>query len=110
MNTQAAKRMLATCTCAALLAGASPAWAEGVASRDDGVGMVADLLLVRPVSLVGSVLGAAVFLVSLPFTLTTQSTDEAARELLGKPLEYTFYRPLGDFDHCGADRRGCGSF
>lgn len=75
-----------------------------------GAEMMADMLLVRPISLVGSAVGAALFIVTLPFTLPTQSTDEAARELLGKPLEYTFNRPLGDFDHCNATRRGCGDF
>lgn len=110
MKTRGTRRALAAFICAALVGGVSPAWAEESSSSSDGVSMVADLLLVRPISLVGSALGAAVFLVSLPFTLTTQSTDEAARELVGKPLEYTFYRPLGDFDHCGANRRGCGGF
>ncbi|MBL8438444.1 MAG: hypothetical protein JNM61_09620 [Zoogloeaceae bacterium] len=110
------RRAVAGMCCVVLLAGTAPAMAqEGDMTayprgNADATDMMADILIVRPISVVGSVLGAALFIVTLPFTLTTQSTDEAARELLGKPLEYTFNRPLGDFDHCGAARHGCGSF
>lgn len=104
------RRAIAAVSCVALLAGSTPALAENISTTDDGAAMLGDLFIVRPISLVGSILGAAVWIVTLPFTLTTQSTDEAARELLGKPLEYTFNRPLGDFDHCGHERRACGDF
>jgi hypothetical protein len=110
MMNRSFRRALVAVSCAALLAGSAPAMADDVSTRDDGANMLADIFLVRPIALAGSILGAAVFVVTLPFTLTTQSADEAARELVGKPLEYTFNRPLGDFDHCGAERRGCGNF
>jgi hypothetical protein len=93
-----------------MVAGTAPAMADEYYATDaDGASMLADLFIVRPLSLVGSVLGAATFIVTLPFTLTTQSADEAATQLVGKPFEYTFNRPLGDFDHCGTDGRSCGS-
>ena len=113
MTTHKLKHALAAVSCVALLAAGSPALAGGdeyPSYGESGTGMAADLLLVRPISLVGAIVGAAVFVVTLPFTLTTQSTDEAARELLGKPLEYIFNRPLGDFDHCGATRHACGNY
>ena len=75
---------------------------------DRGADMAADLVLVRPLSLVGTVLGTVGFVVSLPFTLPTGSADEAARALVARPFEYTFNRPLGDFERCGADRHRCG--
>jgi len=75
---------------------------------DRGSDMAADLLIVRPLGIVGTVIGAGLFVVSLPFTLPTGSTGEAAREMVGEPFEYTFNRPLGDFNHCGADRHPCG--
>lgn len=108
--TQTFKRALVAVSCAALFAAGTPALAgdDYPSFGESGTSMAADLFLVRPISLVGSIVGAAVFVVTLPFTLTTQSTDEAAKELLGKPLEYTFNRPLGDFDHCGARRHACG--
>lgn len=71
--------------------------------------MTADLLIVRPLGFVGTVLGATVFVVALPFTLPSGSVGDAAHELVGKPFEYTFNRPLGDFHRCGADRHPCGS-
>jgi hypothetical protein len=110
MSKHTFRRALVALSCVALVAGSTPALAENIATSDDGAAMLGDLFIVRPISLVGSILGAAVWIVTLPFTLTTQSTDEAARELLGKPLEYTFNRPLGDFDHCGHERRACGDF
>jgi len=54
------------------------------------------------------VVGAAIFVVTLPSTLPTQSADEAGRALVARPFEYAFNRPLGDFDHCGAERHACG--
>ncbi|MCC4115485.1 hypothetical protein LLG90_09000 [Aromatoleum toluclasticum] len=80
----------------------------GTVTGDRAGDMTADLLLVRPLGLVGTVIGAAVFVVALPFTLPTGSAGDAAHELVGKPFEYTFNRPLGDFHYCGADRHPCG--
>ena len=73
----------------------------------NGGEMMIDLLLVRPISLIGSVLGTAGFIVSLPFTVPTQSAGDAAQTLVSDPFTYTFNRPLGDFDNCGADRQPC---
>jgi hypothetical protein len=85
------------------------ATAEDSYFRDvDSGAMAADLIFVRPFSLVASVLGAAIFVVALPFTLPSGSADEAGRALVTRPLEYTFNRRLGDFDHCAATRHACG--
>jgi branched-subunit amino acid ABC-type transport system permease component len=110
MLNQILRRSLAAASCVALLAGSAPALAEALYPGDTGANMLADLFIVRPLGVVGSVLGAAAFVVTLPFTLPTQSADKAARELVGKPFEYTLNRPLGDFDHCGAQRHACGNF
>lgn len=110
MSKHTFRRALVAVSCVALVAGSTPALAENVITHDDGASMMADLFLVRPISVVGSALGLAVWIVTLPFTLPTQSADEAGRELVGKPFEYTFNRPLGDFDHCGATRHPCGDF
>ncbi len=55
----------------------------------------ADLLVARPGGLAATVLGAAVFVVGLPFTLLNGSTGEAAQKLVVEPAQYTFTRPLG---------------
>ena len=110
MTTHTLRRALVAVSCVALLAGTAPAMADDYASPGDaGADMLADIFIVRPISLVGSILGAAVFVVTLPFTLITQSTGDAAKELLANPLEYTFNRPLGDFERCGAGRHPCGN-
>ena len=66
--------------------------------------MSADLLLIRPLSLVATVVGTAVFVVSLPFSLLGQNTEDAAQQLVVRPGEYTFVRPLGDFQDALAAR------
>ncbi|MEZ5502071.1 MAG: hypothetical protein R3E50_05210 [Halioglobus sp.] len=57
--------------------------------------MVGDLLVARPIGAVLTVGGAAVWLVSLPFTLMAGSASEAAGTLIGGPAEATFVRCLG---------------
>lgn len=93
-----------------LLSASIPTSAQqpGTVTGDRGSDMTADLLIVRPLGIVGTVIGAVAFVISLPFTLPTGSAGDAAHEMVGKPFEYTFNRPLGDFHHCGADRHSCG--
>ena len=54
--------------------------------------------VVRPLSLAGTVLGGAMYVITWPFAkLGKTDTAEAKRHLLDKPYEATFKRPLGDF-------------
>ena len=55
-----------------------------------------DLLVMRPVMMVATVAGAATFLVSLPFSALGGNVGESAQTLVKEPIQYTFYRPLGD--------------
>ena len=57
--------------------------------------MVGDLFVARPVGLVMTVGGAAVWVVSLPFTLLAGHAGEAAETLIMGPGETTFMRCLG---------------
>lgn len=57
--------------------------------------MTGDLLIARPVGLVATVAGAAVFLVSLPFTAMGGNMSEAADTLVVGPARTTFVRCLG---------------
>lgn len=77
--------------------------------------MVGDLLVARPVGLVMTAGGAAVWLVSLPFTLLSGHVAEAAETLVIGPGEATFVRCLGcrnpgytnkDVDRVRAAREG----
>lgn len=57
--------------------------------------MAGDLIAVRPLGLVATILGAATFLVALPFTIPSGSVGSSAKVLIGEPFQYTFTRPLG---------------
>ncbi len=58
--------------------------------------MAVDLLVVRPVSLVGSVLGLGLFVIDLPFSvLRGEPPKESAQRFVVEPLRYTFARDLG---------------
>ena len=71
----------------------SPAQEESVKAGK----MVADVLLVRPLSLASTVLGTAAFAVALPFSILGGNVKESARKLVLEPAKFTFARPLGDF-------------
>ena len=53
---------------------------------------------VRILSLGLSVVSTAFFIVALPFTLSSGSTGDAWETLVEEPFEFTFIRPLGQFD------------
>jgi hypothetical protein len=59
--------------------------------------MAFDALVVRPLSFAGTVLGSALFVVSLPFSALGGNVDGAGHRLVVEPGEFTFERPLGDF-------------
>ncbi len=59
--------------------------------------MVVDALLVRPLGLIAIILGAGIFVISLPFSLLGRNVGEAGSKLVGDPAVFTFVRPLGEF-------------
>jgi hypothetical protein len=69
--------------------------------------MYADGLIARPLGLVASVVGAVVFVVTLPFTIPSKSVDSAAKQLVAVPAQYTFKRPLGQLDNCQTLPESC---
>lgn len=68
-------------------------------SGDRSTDMALDLIVVRPLGVVATVLGTAGFVLALPFTLPSGSAGDTACEWIVAPLDYTFKRPLGDFDY-----------
>ena len=60
-----------------------------------GGSMLADAFMVRPFMLVGTILGTATFIVTLPFSLLGGNVGEAGQALVVEPAAYTFVRPLG---------------
>ncbi len=61
--------------------------------------MAFDLLIVRPLSLVATVAGTALFIVNLPLSVVEKDAPaEPFKQLVVRPLDYTFRRPLGQMD------------
>ncbi len=84
---------------------ASPALAQEkqyqyiVGEDRNAASMMFDLVLLRPLGLVATVVGTAFFVVSLPFSALGGNTGEAAKKLVVEPAKYTFSRPLGAEDY-----------
>ena len=71
-------------------------WAQkAVDETPNEFAMVGDLFVARPIGVVMTVGGVAVWLVSLPFTLLSGHASEAAETLMLGPAEATFMRCLG---------------
>ena len=68
-----------------------------VEKENSGAYMAAYLILARPLGIVATVFGCAVFVVSLPFSLLGGNTKQAGQKLVKEPASFTFVRPLGDF-------------
>ncbi len=68
-------------------------------NEEDEYFMVMDAVIGRPLGLASIILGGTIFVISLPFTALSGSTAKAAKVLVINPVNYTFKRPLGDFDY-----------
>lgn len=83
---------------AALIAVSPLTLADGVNTVDEeptALAMTGDLVLVRPFMLATTVVGSAVWLVSLPFSAAAGNAMQAADTLVVGPAENTFFRCLG---------------
>jgi hypothetical protein len=83
----------------------SAAQQDDTISGDKAADMVVDVVVMRPLGLVATVVGTVLTVVALPFTIPSGSVESSARELILKPAEYTFKRPLGDFSNSSEDSR-----
>ncbi len=90
-----ARRAITSAMVACLLA-PQLLWAESAIDESPNEwAMVGDLVVARPIGLVMTAGGAAVWLVSLPFTLLAGHAGEAAETLIVGPGAATFARCLG---------------
>ena len=60
--------------------------------------MAIDLIVLRPLGIVATLGGSILFIISSPFSLLGGNADDAWESLVVSPAEFTFNRPLGDFD------------
>ncbi len=63
--------------------------------QPSAIEMGADMFIARPVQLASTVVGAAVFIVSLPFTVLGDNVGQAGKTLVVAPAKATFARCLG---------------
>lgn len=96
------KTLLNTMLFALLISMTSVSFAEYDYYDDDEITdgeIIVDLLLVRPLGIVGSVAGLATQGVGLLFSVPGENYAETGEILVEEPLNYTFNRPLGHFEN-----------
>ncbi len=71
---------------------------EDQGSERSAGAMMVDVLAVRPLGFVATVLGTGLFVVSLPFSALGGNVDEVAENLVVGPARFTFVRPLGEYE------------
>jgi ABC-type molybdate transport system permease subunit len=88
-------RALLTSLMAALLVIPSVSVAKNLVEEPSAGEMVLDAVVARPVLLVATVLGTALYVVTLPFSLAGGNAEEAGNALVVGPARSTFARCLG---------------
>jgi hypothetical protein len=87
------------CVIALLMGSVTPTHAE-----DNGaLAITADAIIARPACLVATIIGSALFVVSLPVAIPSKSVKKVADTLVGIPAKATFTRPLGELSSLEAD-------
>ncbi len=92
------KRKCLITLCAAAL-GCASTTSTFAAVEPDPAAVAADAVLGRPLCFATTVVGAALFVVTLPVAATSKSIGSTAEALVLKPGRATFTRPLGDFSY-----------
>lgn len=70
-------------------------FAQQVDEDPSALAMAGDAIIARPLGVVFTVVGAALYVVTLPFSLAGGNAKEAGKELVVGPAEATFVRCLG---------------
>ncbi len=97
------KAALAICLIVLAITGSfSGAWAVDYSwTQDDPVTdewNAFDVLAARPIGIAAGILGTAVFIATLPFTIPTRSVDRAANMFIVRPFSFSFVRSFPDPD------------
>jgi len=80
---------------ALILSTTTPAFASGGA---DPTYVAVDVLVARPISFAATVVGSALFVVSLPVAAISHSVKTTSNVLVVAPAKDVFVRPIGDLD------------
>ncbi|RMF16567.1 MAG: hypothetical protein D6758_07635 [Gammaproteobacteria bacterium] len=73
----------------------SAGYSEVLEEKPSALAMFGDAVFARPVLLTTTVVGSAIYVVSLPFSLAGGNAKEAAETLVMGPAKATFVRCLG---------------
>jgi hypothetical protein len=57
---------------------------------------MADILIARPLAVLAGIVGSGILIVSLPFTIPTNSVNTAAEMLVMEPFRFSFAREFPD--------------
>ena len=93
--TRKISRTLMATMAACLLAFSSLGHAQAIDETPSALAMAGDALFVRPVLLATTLVGGAIYLVSLPFSALGGNAAEAGEVLVVGPAKATFVRCLG---------------
>jgi hypothetical protein len=86
-----------TCPC---VAQTGPRSVPGAGQGEPPVGLkILDVVLVRPVCLVGSIVSTAAFLAISPLVFVIGVGEPTARVMFEAPWRFTSFRYVGQFDH-----------
>ena len=88
-------RLLTAAALSLILVAPQISMAEDVEEHPSALAMTGDLLIARPLGVVFTAIGTAVYVVTLPFSLAGGNAKEAGKELVVGPAEATFVRCLG---------------
>lgn len=88
-------RLLTATTLSAALLLPQIGVAQEVAEDPSGLAMAGDAIIARPLGIVFTVVGTALYVVTLPFSLLGGNAKQAGQELVVGPAEATFVRCLG---------------
>ena len=90
------KKLFLIAACAVLFTNTSCLAADDWGSRVAAT--TTDVLIARPFTFVATIVGAAFWAVTLPITAPTHTAKDALDVMVIKPWEFTFDRPLGEYE------------
>ena len=89
-------KIIACCVMIIMILSSSAAFAEDTHKEEE---VIFDAIAVRPVGFITLTIGTVFFIAVLPLAVVSGSTGKTAKALVADPFNYTFTRPLGDFNN-----------
>jgi hypothetical protein len=71
-------------------------YAAGIDRDTAAADIIVDIMVTRPIGVIGLVGGSVLFVVTWPIAAVTRSVERTKKAFVTDPYLYTFVRPLGD--------------